>query len=169
MKLYQQIPDQLPAFTLAELLITLAVMALAANLSLSGLNLLRSQYRQFDKIQSQLWEAGQLTLALHHEAGSARLMETAPGELIFTHSPALTVTYRFEEGHTLRIVTTPEGLSQDTFALSGQATEATFQGKPADAGIAGYCRVQFTLFGEEQAIHLYKHYSTYELINARQQ
>lgn len=154
---------KLKGFTILELMVGMALMAILLQLGFYGFQLLQKQYFQKQKVSEELSEVSFLESALFFDNQRAiHLLETEYGITFKNHQTE--VAYLFYPEFIVRQELF-ELIKRDTFFLQNQFFGTLFQNDIPPNSLIDQVQIDILLFERTYPIHLIKQYSADDLIN----
>lgn len=153
---------KLKAFTIMELVMAMALVAIIAGLGYAAWGILDNNLNSYSKTSSELLEGTNCAVFLERDFKLAKKIIIKENKLQMEMQD-VNLVYIFEEKQIRRLAVLDE-ISESTFHVMNASFESYFQGKYITDGLINHCTIKMNIAGEENTVHLQKEYSSDELI-----
>lgn len=156
----------LPAFTIVEMLIGMALSALLVTLGFYALQMLQKQYAFFVQASEESIDYQRFTTIVRHDVAQATCVEADTG-MIRCQMRDKRLEYIFQADKIIRLIK-QDTIFTDTLSVRAHVDDLKFKGHFVSSGLIDECTISLFPFGEQGKIGLEKIYSAYDLMQYEQ-
>ncbi len=150
------------AFTIAELVVVMALSLLVVAVALSAYQLINAQYFNYERDSKAVLDVNTLKRLLYEDVQRAKTLYVVESGIRLNFE-AFELSYEFTDKAIIRKPML-EGVLADSFFVEARRWEASFEENFVAAGLIDYLEVEISLHAQTEKLSFQKAYSARQLL-----